>query len=499
MEDKIKRDIPIWVWLAGCLAILAVCAVLVIGGLAAAVLAFGVTTSRTVSSPEISVVTVEVATIAPPATTAPAATIRPTDAASTTVQPTATAVTAQTPTPAGTVDDSTLEAEDPHATVRAGIEANVVEIRGLEPQETVRSRFLTSEELRAQLEVDLAEEYSPDLARQDVLVLSTFDFLEPDFDLYNFTIDLLTEQVAGYYDTETQEFILVGDDVEFDVLEQWTHAHEYTHALQDQHFDLELLDDDSLDSEAAFALRALAEGDATLVQTMYLLDGYFDQTQLLEVLTSAGEIDTTVYDTAPPFIARELEFPYLEGLNFAQYLYDRGGFAAVDSAWENPPQSTEQIIHPDRYLAGDNPQIVSLPPLTDTLGLGWQQLDEDILGEFYLREYLGQQLNSEDVAAAATGWGGDRYAVYWHEADGRLAMVLRHVWDTIADSEEFAALYAEYPALLFGSSAEDQDGGGRCWSGPGDLICLYQSGDETIIVRAPDQTLVTAVVEALAE
>jgi hypothetical protein len=490
IKDKAKNEVPIWVWLVSCLAILAVCGVVVVAGLVVAFVTFSVTTATVVSTPAVSIVTIEVATSALPSAITPAPA---------SPQPSPTDAPPQTATPAGTGNNSTPAVADPHAAVRARIEANVVDIRGLESIEPVEPLFLTTDELRAQLEADLAEDYSPEQARLDVLVLSAFDFLEPDFDLYNFTIDLLTEQVAGYYDTETKEFVLVGDDAQFSALEQWTHAHEYTHALQDQHFDLGLLNDDSLDSEAAFALRALAEGDATLVQSIYLTGGYFSQAQLFEILTSAGEIDTTIFDSAPPILARELEFPYKEGLIFAQALYDRDGFAAIDEAWQNLPQSTEQIIHPDRYLAGDSPQIVSLPPLTDTLGLGWQLLQEDILGEFYLREYLSQQLSSVEVTAAATGWGGDRFAVYHHEEDGRLVMVLRLVWDTPADGDEFAATYAQYPARLLGGPAEDQADGGRCWRGSDDLICLYHADGETVIIRAPDLTVLAAVVDALAQ
>jgi hypothetical protein len=348
------------------------------------------------------------------------------------------------------------------------------------------------------LEADFMEDYSPEESRLDVLTLSAFDFLERDFDLYNFTIDLNTEQVAGFYDPETNEFVVISSgEASFGVLEQFTYAHEFVHALQDQHFSLDLLSDESLDSEAAFAIRALAEGDATLAQTLYISEGYFSQEQLLEIITAAGALDSSVFNSAPPVLSHELEFPYTFGLNFVQTLYAQGGYSAVDDAWNNLPQSTEQIIHPERYLSGDEPQIVSLQPLTDTLGAGWQRLDEDTLGEFYLREYLAQQLISTMVETAATGWGGDRYTVYWNEGVEQIVMVLKLVWDTTADSDEFATAYEPYPAQLFGATAASQPDGGQCWQGA-DVICLYQNGDETMIVRAPDLETAAAIAAAQA-
>lgn len=375
--------------------------------------------------------------------------------------------------------------DDPFAGQRATIEANVAEIRQLRSKDEVKPIVLTKSELRQRLEEEFAEDYGPEEARLDAVTLSAFDFMDPDFDIYNFMLDLLTEEIAGFYDPETDEFVLIDDDAEFDTLEQWTHAHEYVHALQDQYFDLELLDDESLASEQLFALQALAEGDAMLVQTIYLTDGYFDQQQLFELLGDAFNVDTTILDSAPPVLAHELEFPYVSGLAFVQSLYDSGGFAAVDQAWQELPQSTEQILHPDRYLAGDMPQIVALEPLTSTLGSGWQLVDEDSLGEFYLREYLSQQIDDNQLETAATGWGGDRYAVYWNEEAESTVMVLKLRWDTPADAEEFAAAYPNYPFRLFGVNAEGQEEGGRCWQGEYTL-CLYELGDESLVVRAPD-------------
>ena len=128
---------------------------------------------------------------------------------------------------------------------------------------------------------------------------------------------------------------------------------------------------------------------------------------------------------APPVLISSLSFPYSSGYRFVETLYDAGGFEAIDAAWADPPRSTEHILHPERYLAGDAPQIVTLPPLTDTLGVGWELLEDDILGEFFLREYLDQQLAAAVAERAAEGWGGDRYAVYWNEATGGLVMALR--------------------------------------------------------------------------
>ncbi len=496
--ERKKRNIPGWVWIVGCLGLLVACAVVIAVG-AAGLTVFAFSSSQSAVTPVVAVV--ETVVLEPEArpteASAPSATIPPEQSPVPEVQVTVTAEAAPSADSAAdstSAPDPAAGSDDPHAAERAAIEASVVAIRQLEPKEPVSPVSVTPEELRRRLEEDVLEEYDQGQARKDAIVLSAFDFLPADFDLYNFLLDLLTEQIAGYYDPETDEFVIVSDDDDFGILEQVTHAHEYVHALQDQYYNLDLLDDDELESEAAFAVQALAEGEATFVQTQFMIGGFFEANQLLDLVEESLAVDTAVLDSAPPVIARELEFPYLSGLEFVQALYAQGGYEAVDAAWRDLPQSTEHILHPERYLAGDDPQIVSVVALTDTLGAGWTLVEEDTLGEFYLREFLNQQLSADDVDRAATGWGGDRYTVYWNEADQRLVMVLNLAWDTPADAAEFATLFEQYPEGLYPGAGPSPVQDGRCWSGA-EAICLFAVGDVTLVVRAPDVAAAGRVAE----
>ena len=497
MNDNQSSSVPIWVWLLGGCGLLSLLMACIVAFLAFFGVGFFTASSPVISPPLVTSFPITVESSG----SDPVTRVIPTDTPPQTPTPETAEPTIESNDPTSESTPETADpnptTEDPFADIRQEIAINVIAIRGLPQLEEVNPTALTPAELRERLETDLNEDYSPEESRLDVLTLSAFDFLERDFDLYNFTIDLLTEQIAGFYDPETDEFVVISSsEADFGGLEQFTYAHEFVHALQDQHFALDLISDKSIEGDAAFALRALIEGDATLVQTQYVTEGYFSQEVLLDILASAGSIDSTVFDSAPPFLAAELEFPYITGLEFVQTLHSQGGYAAVDAAWENIPQSTEQIIHPDRYLSGDAPQIVTVEPLTDTLGAGWQQIDEDTLGEFYLRQYLIQQLDGATADTAATGWGGDRYTVYWNEESESIVMVLKLAWDTVADGEEFFAAYENYPANLFGTSPTSQADDGICWQGQ-DVICLYQVGGETMIVRAPD--LATAAIVAAAQ
>lgn len=389
------------------------------------------------------------------------------------------------------------DTEARNAAIRAEVEANVSELRGLEPLEPVVPVVLSRDELRERITRESASETTPDESRAEVLALSAFDFLGRDYDLYTAQVTLQSEGILGYYDPDTAEFVVVNDGALLDPAAQWTHAHEFVHALQDQYYDLNALSDDSLDSEARAAVRALAEGEAELVQYLYLFESdYFSDVEVEAILNDPEQVDSDYLSEFPPVLINDLAFPYTDGVEFVIDLYREDGFAAIDAAWADPPRSTEQILHPDRYRAGDAPQVVTLPPLDDTLGTGWMLLDGDILGEFYLRQYLAQQLPSATVNRAATGWGGDRYAVYWNEATDEMVMALRLVWDTPEDALEFAEVYPDYPGALWQTEAETQPDGSACWAGD-DVICFRQLEGESLIVRAPDVPIALFVMQVI--
>ncbi len=394
-----------------------------------------------------------------------------------------------------TVEISDIEGRN--AALRAAVEASVIELRGLQPLEPIEPVVLDRDALRERIEANFDEDNDPQETREDVLSLSAFDLLPRDYDLYNALIDVYGEGVLGFYDPETAEFVVVSEDALLDPASQWTHAHEFVHALQDQHYNLDRISDDSLDSEARAAIRALGEGEAELVQYLFLFEGdFFTAEQIEEILTAPQQSDDSFLDDLPPILINDLIFPYDAGTEFAITLYRDGGFTALDAAWRNPPLSTEHILHPERYLAGDAPQLVSLAPLTATLGAGWEEIDNDVLGEFYLREYLSQQLSEKAVDRAATGWGGDRYAVYWNEADDELVMALQLLWDTPDDAAEFADAFPDYPAALFEVAGVDQPDGETCWVAA-ETICLLAETTGSFVVRAPDLATATAVLAAI--
>jgi hypothetical protein len=373
------------------------------------------------------------------------------------------------------------------------IESHVSEMRGLDSKEPVGKAFLNTDELRQKMIEDVAEDYSEQEAHDDALLYAAFELMDPDIDLYDLLIDLYTEQVAGFYDPDEKEMFVVRGDQALAASERLVYAHEYTHVLQDQHFDLQALgftdddDDEKEDAEKDFAVRSLVEGDASLLMQQYALQK-LTADDLKEILSESESIDMDVLDRSPAIVRESLMFPYQAGQMFAMTLFNDGGWSAVDAAYKDPPVSTEQILHPERY-PGDVPQIVTLPPLTDTLGAGWRLVDENVLGEFGIQQYLKVHTDDGDVEVAAEGWGGDRYAVHWREDESAFVLVTRLVWDSPGDADEFFETYTRFAEERFGGKPARSEGDTRLWwFGEDALLLARNDQDETLIIIAPNET-----------
>jgi hypothetical protein len=381
------------------------------------------------------------------------------------------------------------------------VEAQVAALRGLQPLQPVERTLMSREELYQEYRRMFEEDWSPAEARDYTLTLLAFDLLDDEIDAYDLLLRLYTEQVAGYYDPEREQMVVISDSREMGALQRLVYAHEFNHALQDQHFDLEALGirpdaDAEFDSEYLTAIRALIEGDSSLLERQFL-GAYYTPQELAELTLEASAVDSTVLDATPPVVRAQMMFPYDYGLPFVEALYAEGGWAAVDAAYASPPRSTEQILHPQRYRSGDVPQLISLPPLTDTLGVGWQQVDSDILGEFFLRLYLARWIDEDEAAQAAEGWDGDRYAVHYRQADAAFVVAVHTVWDTPADAEEFVDASVNYGTARFGGAGELADGH-LCWTGAGETLCLAWGPADVTFVLGPDRPTVDAVMGVVA-
>jgi hypothetical protein len=385
------------------------------------------------------------------------------------------------------------------------IQQQVVTLRGLQPGGTFSRGLLSREQLRENVVNDFFEDYSEEDARDDSISLAAFGLLEPGFDIRAYYMELLTEQVAGYYDDETKEMYVVQGDG-FLGPERLTYSHEYNHALQDQNYDLEnglgLSDEEcDKDSEHCAAVQALIEGDSSLLEMQWFTK-YATEEDYQQLLDFYDSFESPVLDNAPGVIREDLLFPYTQGMVFVQALYDQGKWDAVDDAYANLPASTEQILHPERY-PDDQPLSVTLPDFSTTLGDGWREADRGVNGEWYTYLLLSQsvvsnaQLDEDQAKTASEGWGGDAYVVYYNDQKQTTVLVLSTEWDTRSDADEFAEAFQEYATARFGAS-ETLDENSFSWSGTDNNYAeFHQDGNTTIWILTPDADMAQAIWAAL--
>jgi hypothetical protein len=372
----------------------------------------------------------------------------------------------------------------------------VEKFRGLDSTAEIPRTLMTRKELTDYLTQEFDEEYPPEEVAADVRVLATFDFVSEDIDLHQVLLDLYASQVLGMYDDETDTFFVVSEG-EFSFLDEMTFAHEYVHGLQDQNFDLEaFIDEDTLNDDEVLARMALVEGDATLAMSEYMMRhmGELDAEDLAS-LEEGGDAGSDEALAAAPAIIREtMLFPYVAGLDFVAIL-QAAGWREVNAAFQDPPRSTEQILHPEKYLRGEAPVVVSLPPLTDTLGAGWSLVDVETLGEFQTQLYLAQEVDETMAAEAADGWGGDRYAVYG-EGDAEV-LVFATAWDSEVDRDEFVSAYRAYGDAEYGVAGAVEPGDILWWEGEAEMAAITWSGLRVLVVVGPDRGTIERVLDSV--
>jgi hypothetical protein len=314
------------------------------------------------------------------------------------------------------------------------------DVRQLSLLRPVRSGTQSRAEIERMLVRNFEEDSTPEETRAGELTLKKLGLLPQDFRLRPFLVSVLTEQILGYYDPKTKQFYLadwVDPQGQETVIE-----HELTHALQDQHFDLTRFEKPRKgESDADAAVHALVEGDATWSMMLYMKR---DLRRAFSMLKYAATAQTTKIDAAPRALRETIAFPYQQGMFWVQQLYQRGGWKSVDAAFTDLPQSTEQIMHAEKYLAHEAPVKIELPDLSPALGAGWRRIDSDVNGEWGYYLILDQFLNDEQASrAAAAGWGGDRYALYENARTHETVLAQRTAWDTEADAHEFFEAYAK--------------------------------------------------------
>jgi hypothetical protein len=324
--------------------------------------------------------------------------------------------------------------------------AQMSDITGLKLLSPVKKTLRSREQIRAYVikemndDKDQAERYASDKSAE------AFGLLPKGFDLDSFMVDLLTEQIAGLYDPKAHEFY-VADWIPI-ADQKMVMAHELTHALEDQHFQIDgWVKAARPNDDAELAREAVLEGSAMAAMVEYLLAGsgrsLADLPDIDPAMLIGDMSDTPTLKKAPNFVKDSLIFPYIQGLTFSAAALKPNGWSGLPKVFAKPPVSTQQILHPSLYRSGKVSQPVTLPAIDKAIGGNWSKLDENLLGEFGWGEVLKEFLGEARGKALAAAWDGDRYVVYEQKQTKRLLLVARLRLANEEQASRFAGQYSE--------------------------------------------------------
>jgi hypothetical protein len=330
--------------------------------------------------------------------------------------------------------------------------------------------------------------------RGEEIAYKLFGLLPDTMDLRRFLLELLTEQIVGYYDPAT-DVLYVVEGAPDDQLTT-TITHELVHALQDQYVNLDSIQKMVGSSDRQLAAQAVLEGQATFEHMKIALDGMDLATRMpggwdsLRQLIREQQTAMPIFASAPMAIQESLLFPYLSGAEYVRrFRQRRPGQSPLDQM----PVSTEQILSDAAYfgIPPDLPTTVTLPPTTEVV-------HEESLGAFGTRLFLFQHLkNNSEAIAAAQGWDGDRYRILRTANGGGIVWVT--VWDSANDRAEFIEALGESTGRRYRTNWPTVRGGVRIYRGSGRVVVitpLQIDGREVVMYVDVPTGAETSVIDA---
>lgn len=383
------------------------------------------------------------------------------------------------------------DAADPMVLARS-IQKDVAELRGLPFKKAVPMEKQSPEVLGRRMDKEMAHAVRPALVRHfDKIVRRLGLYRGPEIrDFAGMMRTVVTSQIAAYYDPHTQHIYLL-DEGSSDIEQGVVYSHELYHALQDQYFDLEKFSAAKLklNSDQEMARDALVEGEATYIHTMWGLrkmlnvmppraaigaavqmqaNQTFDDLRQ-QMIAGSGQGASEV-ENIPPFILEVMMGSYLKGAAFVFAVQEKGWPEVEKLYREYPPQSTEQILHPEKWMARENPVSFAWRDLRKQRVLkGWELLDDDVIGEIQWRIIFGVHGLQKEAERAAAGWGGDRYAVFKRRDSDQTLLLLRTAWDSDTEAAQFVESYRRVLAVKY--------------AGVSEAVRVEQQGAEVLIVE----------------
>ena len=343
------------------------------------------------------------------------------------------------------------------------------QITGWKVERKVPAEMLSRKNFRHTMEEHM-KDTSPKEIRAQELTLKMFGMVPQDFNLVGEEVDLMSEQAAAFYDYNKKRLFVL-DNTPPGEEQLLALAHELAHALADQHHPLgKYMRAGSPDDDADTARQAVMEGQATWLSWAYVSSrnggkGEVPQALLTELAGAAGAsgADFPVFSSAPLYIRESLVFPYNQGTLFEDAVFRKLGRAGFDDVFAHPPQSTQEILHPEAYFEGKGPSMPDAPELMPLLGKQvagqFRVLTDGALGEFDFSALLRQYTTEREGAAAAAHLKGASFKLYEHKREKYPVLAFATEWDSPEAARTFFELYrrvlqGKWKKLEVGSESE---------------------------------------------
>ncbi|MCC6343865.1 MAG: hypothetical protein IT166_16800 [Bryobacterales bacterium] len=306
-----------------------------------------------------------------------------------------------------------------------GILAELSKFTGWKAPRKVDSDTITKDGLKQFLEDRMKEIVKPEELHAEELSLKKLGLVPKTFDLRKTTVDLLTEQAAAFYDYRKKKLFIL--DTNATITQKPVLVHELAHALADTQVSLEKYIFKSRSDDSALARQAVMEGQATWLMSEYIMSrmggSLTKSPEMADVMSrmagsSAGAFP--VFDSVPLYLRESLMFPYTKGFAFQQAVVVKLGKEGFLEVFKNPPRSSQQIIHPDKYFDKIQP---TKPPLPKASTKGYTGVVEGTVGEFD-HEILFRQYGGEADAKLAREWRGAEFRIFENKKDKSRAVLL---------------------------------------------------------------------------
>ena len=319
-------------------------------------------------------------------------------------------------------------------------------IRGLNIKKAVPCLLHDKDKVKQYIHYAIEKQLPSEKLKYEEMVFKELGLIPREFDYKNGVVELYLSQIGGYYDPEKEHYVMASWLPA--IMQDTIAVHELTHALQDQYYSLDDLINPKIENgDKLLAHSALAEGDASAV-----MFDYSRKQAGQAAIANDANVDSLIYSTLmsssaafasnniPKSLQSLLIFPYTSGLRFVHSILIKEGYAGIDKIFKNPPQTTEQILHPEKYGSKKIEYLEFSESDLRALGVpeNFQKKYEDTFGEFAISSLLVMgKLDPAEAPKAAAGWGGDRLMLFADSNESLFMLFWKTHWDTENEAKEF--------------------------------------------------------------